>query len=73
MDVWTPNLGDENLYLEPKDRNEYDKNAVVVIIDRKTGERIPEKLSKTFERFLMLPTCTIKCTVIRKRVNHGAG
>ena len=33
MDVWTPNVGDENLYLEPEDGNEYDKNAVAVIID----------------------------------------
>ena len=37
MDVWTPNVGDENLYLEPEDGNEYDKNAVTVIIDGKTG------------------------------------
>ena len=27
MDVWTPNVGDENLYLEPEDGNEYDKNG----------------------------------------------
>ena len=73
MDVQTPNVGDENLYLEPEDRNEYDKNAVVVIIDGKTGEHIPKKLSKTLKRFLMLPTSTIKCTVIEKHVNHGAG
>ena len=31
MDVWTPNVGDENLYLKPEDGNEYDKNAVVMI------------------------------------------
>ena len=47
MDVQTPNVGDENLYLEPEDRNEYDKNAAVVIIDGKTGEHIP-KLSSAF-------------------------
>ena len=35
MDVWTPKVGDENLYLEAKDRNEYDKNAVAMINDRK--------------------------------------
>ena len=35
MDVWTPKIGDENLYLESEDRNEYDKNAVVVIIMEK--------------------------------------
>ena len=73
MDVWTPNVGDENLYLEPEDGNEYDKNAVVVIIDGKTGGHIPKNLSKTFKRFLTLPNCTIKCTVIGKRANHGAG
>ena len=73
MDVWTPKVGDENLYLEPEDGNEYDKNAVVVIIDGKTGGHIPKNLSKTFKRFLTLPNCTIKCTVIGKRVNHGAG
>ena len=73
MDVWTPNVGDENLYLEPEDGNEYDKNAVVVIIDGKTGGHIPKNLSKTFKRFLTLPNCTIKCTVIGKCVNHGAG
>ena len=73
MDVWTPNVGDENLYLEPEDGNEYDKNAVVVIIDGKTGGHIPKNLSKTFKRFLTLPNCTIKCTVIEKCVNRGAG
>ena len=73
MDVWTPNVGDENLYLEPEDGNEYDKNAVAVIIDGKTGGHILKNLSKTFKCFLTLPNCTIKCTVIGKRVNHGAG
>ena len=73
MDVWTPNVGDENLYLEPGDGNEYDKNAVAVIIDVKIGEHIPKNLSKTFKRFLTLPNCTINCTVIGKGVNHGAG
>ena len=42
MDVWTPKVGDENLYLEPEDGNEYDKNAVAVIIDGKTGGHIPK-------------------------------
>ena len=59
--------------MEPGDGNEYDKNAVAVIIDVKIGEHIPKNLSKTFKRFLTLPNCTIKCTVIGKRVNHGAG
>ena len=65
-------IGDENLYLEPEDGKEYDKNAVMVIIDGKTGGHIPENLSKTFKRFLTLPNCTTKCTVIRKRMNHSA-
>ena len=69
MDVWTPKVGDENLCLETKDRNEYDKNAVAMINDRKkTGGHIPKNLSKTFKRFLTLPNCTIKCTVIGKIV-----
>ena len=72
MDVWTTNVGNENLYLEPDDGNEYDKNAVAVIIDRKTGGHIPKNLSKTFKRSLTLPNCTVKCTVIGKRVNHGS-
>ena len=55
MDVWTPNVGDENLYLEPEDGNEYDKNAVAVIIEGKTGGHIPKNLSKTFKHFLALP------------------
>ena len=46
---------------------------MVVILDGKTGRRIPKNLSKTFKRFLALSNCTIKCTVIGKRVNHGAG
>ena len=73
MDIWTPNIDDENLYLEPADGNEDYKNAVTVTIDGKAGENIPKNLSKTFERFLTLRNCTIKCTVIGKRVNHGAG
>ena len=55
MDVQTPNLGDENLYLEPGDGNKYDKNVVAVITDRKTGKNIPKNLIKTFKRFLTLP------------------
>ena len=55
MDVQTPNLGDENLYLEPGDGNKYDKNVVAVIIDRKTGKNIPKNLIKTFKHFLTLP------------------
>ena len=55
MDIWTlTNVGDENLYLEPEDRNEYDKNAVAVIIDGKTGGHIPKNLSRTFKHFLAL-------------------
>ena len=46
---------------------------MAVIFDGKTGGHIPKNLSKTFKRFLTLPNCTIKCTVIRKRVNHGTG
>ena len=73
-DIWTPNFGDETLYLKPGDGNEeYDKNAMAVIIDRKTGGHIPKNLSKTYKCFLTRPNCTIKCTVIGKRVNHGAG
>ena len=72
MNVWTPNVGDENMYLEPADRNEHYKNAVTVIIAKKTGGHIPKNLNKTFKQFLSLPNCTIKCNVIGKRVNHGA-
>ena len=39
LDVWNPNVGDENLYLEPDVANEYDKNAVVVIIDGKLVDK----------------------------------
>ena len=46
---------------------------MAVIFDGKTGGHIPKNLSKTFKHFLTLPNCTIKCTVIRKRVNHGTG
>ena len=42
MHIWTPNVGNENLYLEPEDGNEYDKNAVAVITDGKTGGHIPK-------------------------------
>ena len=42
-------------------------------IDGKTGGSIPKILWKTFKRFLTPPNCITKCTVIGKRVNHGAG
>ena len=45
----------------------------IPIIDGKTGGHIPKNLSKTFKRFLTFPNCTIKCTVIEKCVNRGAG
>ena len=35
MEVRSPNVGDENLYLKPEDGNKYGKNAVVVKIDGK--------------------------------------
>ena len=73
MEAWTPNIGDENLYLEPEDGNEYDRNAKVVIVEGKTGGHILKNFSKTFKPFLRLLNCTIKCTVIGKRLNHGAG
>ena len=66
-DIWTPNVGYENLYLEPEDGNEYGKNAVVVIIDGKTGGNIPKNLSKTFKHFLTLPNCTIKCIYCNRK------
>ena len=47
MDAWSLNVGGENFYLGPEDGNEYDKNAVAVIIDGKTCGRIPQKLIKT--------------------------
>ena len=59
--------------MKPEDGNEYDKNAVPVMIDGKTGGHIPKNLSKTFKHCLTLANCTIKCTVIGKCVNHGAG
>ena len=73
MDGWTLNVGDKNLYLESEDGNEYDNNAVAVIIDGKTGGHIPKNLSKTFKRFLTLPYCIIKYTVNGKRANYRAG
>ena len=59
------------MYLEPEDGNEYNKNTVALINDGKTGGHIPKNL--TFKRFLTLPNCTIKCTVIEKHMNGGAG
>ena len=49
MHIWTYGL--QTLYLESEDVNEYDKNAVAVIIDEKTGGRIPKNLS-AFQHFL---------------------
>ena len=46
---------------------------MAVIIDGKTGRHISKNLSKAFKRFLALPNCTIKCAVIEKSMNHGAG
>ena len=46
---------------------------MAVVIHGKTSGHIPKNLSKTFKCFLTLPNCTIKCIVLGKRVNHGAG
>ena len=51
MDVWTPNVGDENLYLGSEDGNGNDKNTVGVIIDGKTGVHIPKNSSKLSSAF----------------------
>ena len=51
MDVWTLNVGDENLYLGSEDGNENDKNTVGVIIDGKTGGHIPKNSSKLSSAF----------------------
>ena len=46
---------------------------MAVAIDGKTPGHIPKNLSETSKHFLALCNCTIKCIVIGKRVNHGAG
>ena len=56
MDVWTPNFGDGNLYLEPEEP-EYNKDGVLVIVERKIGGHVLKNLSKIFKRFLTLPNC----------------
>ena len=73
MEIWTPNVGDDSLYLKCEDGNEHDKYAVALMIGGRTGGHVSKNLSKIFNLFLTLPNCAIKWKVTGKRINCGAG
>ena len=73
MDIWTPKVDDENLCLKPESDNEHDSFAVAVLLEGKVVGHVPMNLSKLFNKFLKIPSCTIRCKVTGKRVNRGAG
>ena len=59
----------DSLYLNCEDGKEHNKNAVAVVIGRNTGGFVPKNLSKSFNLFLILPNCVIKCKVTGKYIN----
>ena len=72
MEVWTPKVGDDSLFLKYEDDNEHDKYAVAVRIGERTDGHVPKNLSKIFNLFLTLPNCDIKCKVTRNSINRGS-
>lgn len=75
MEMWTPKVTDDSLYLKCENGNENDsgKYAVVLMTGGQTVWYIAKNLSKTVKLFLTLPNCVIKCKDVRKRINYGAG
>ena len=55
MEISTPKVGDDSLYLKCVDGNEHDKYPVAVIIEEQTGGHIPRNLCKIFRLFCTLP------------------
>ena len=73
MEIWTPQVGDDSLYLKCEDENKHGKYAVAVMIRGKTDGHIPKNLSRTFNLFQTLPNCVIKCIVVGSKINQEAG
>ena len=69
VEIWTPKVGDESLYLICKYSNEHNKYVVAVMIGGRTGGHVPKNLSKILNFFLTLLNCAIKGTVAGKRIN----
>ena len=45
MEIWTPKVGDDSLYLKFEDDNEHNKYAVAVMIGRHRGEHVSKELN----------------------------
>ena len=69
IEIWTPKVEDDILYLKCEDGNEQYKYAVTVMIGRCNGGHVPKNLSKIFNLFVTLPNCAIKCNMTGKRIN----
>ena len=51
MKIWTPKVGDNNLYLKCEDGNEHNKYVAAVMIGGRTGGHLPKNLSKISNLF----------------------
>ena len=57
MEIWTPKVGDDNLYLQCEDGKEHNKYPMAVLTGGCTGGHVPKNLSKIFNFFLTRPNC----------------
>ena len=73
MEIWTSKVGDWNFCLKSENENQYGKSAVTIVLEEWIVEHVPKNLSKIFHLFMKIPNCSIRCKVIGKRVDRGAG
>ena len=66
MEIWTPEVEDDTLYLRCEDRNEHDEYeyAVAVMIRGQTGGHIPKNFSKIFKLFLLFQAVSLNVKLL---------
>ena len=63
MEIWTPKVGDDSLYLKCEDENKHDKYAVALVIRGKTLD-LHRKTSVE-----ILSSFVIECIVVGNQIN----
>ena len=64
MEIWTPKVEDDSLYLRCEDRNEHDEYAAAVMIEGQTGGHIPKNFSKIFKLFLLFQAVSLNVKLL---------
>lgn len=73
MDIWNPQIGDNDEELKHELSNDHDEFVITIFRSKRIAGHVPKNLSKLFYQFLSLPNCTIRCEVTGKTGNRGGG